>query len=336
VRVILDTNIWSYIAASGEADPFDEFARERSLDVVVPPSILLEALRTSDPAVRAQIVNAITGRDASRSHPSTEARQMADEVVSEIRRLRPKWLRTFPETSKLPVLENFWTKKIWQEAAADPSLVADRMKAVPEMDQAGEHVYATQQFNKEAFIESDASANWEVEPSVDLSVDPNNELETYRRGWDGERVAFWRVDSAMTWRDVALRGGRSPLHKTLHDWLAPWVRSDLLRRERESWNRFWYYEIDGAMMPRNWITSLMPWAQILTKLGEGNPRDIQHAAYLYDADIFFTADRRYAASLEHLRPWSPVPFARTTRLSATAPIVAGIKDEVDRVESQPS
>jgi len=77
----------------------------------------------------------------------------------------------------------------------------------------------------------------------------------------------------------------------------------------------------------------MPWAQILTKLGQGNPRDIQHAAYMYDADIFFTADRRYAASLEHLRRWSPVPFARTVRLSAADSLVAGITEELDRYET---
>jgi hypothetical protein len=129
--VILDTNVWSYIATRGEVEAFDALAEERSIDVVVPPSVLLEVLRTPDPAVRTQIVSAITRRGTRRSHPPTEAQQMADELVSEIRRLRPHWLRTFPLTSKLPTLERFWTKKIWQHAAADPSLVADRMNARP-------------------------------------------------------------------------------------------------------------------------------------------------------------------------------------------------------------
>ncbi len=297
LRVILDTNVWSY---------------------------------TSDSVALGQIVAAITRRFARTTHPSTEARQVADEVVSEIRRLRPLWLRAFPETSNIARLEKFWTKKLWQQAAADPLLVAEQMNAGPEMDQASQHLYETQQFNRTAFRESDASSTWEVEPQVDLS----DQLESQRLGWAGERVAFWRVDNSMTWLNVTLRGAseRVPLHRTLHDWLDPWVRSDLIRRERESWNRFWYYEVDGARMPRNWITSLMPWAQILTKLGEGNPRDIQHSAYLYDADTFFTADRRYGAALEHLRPWSPVPFARTARLSATEPVVPAIEEELDRVE----
>jgi hypothetical protein len=262
--VILDTNVWSYIATRGETEAFDDLTHERSLDVVVPPSILLEAMRTSESVALSQIVGAITRRFARTTHPSTEARQVADEVVSEIRRLRPRWLRAFPETSKLLRLEKFWTKKLWQQAAADPLLVAEQMNARPEMDQASQHVYEMQQSNRSAFRESDASRTWEVEPHVDLS----NQLDSERLGWAGERVAFWRVENAMTWWDVTLRGasGRVPSHSTLHDWLDPWVRPNLIRRERESWNCFWYYEVDGARVPRNWITSLMPWAQILTKL----------------------------------------------------------------------
>jgi hypothetical protein len=58
---------------------------------------------------------------------------------------------------------------------------------------------------------------------------------------------------------------------------------------------------------------------------------LQHAAYLYEADVFFTADRRYAASLEHLRPWSPADFAHTAVLAADRSVVTGIEDELARV-----
>jgi hypothetical protein len=109
-------NLWSYIATRGETDAFDRLARERSLDVVVPRRSFSKAMRTSDPVALTQIVNAMTSRFARTTHPSTEARQVADEVVSEIRRLRPQWLRAFPETSKLLRLEKFWTKKLWQQA----------------------------------------------------------------------------------------------------------------------------------------------------------------------------------------------------------------------------
>jgi hypothetical protein len=90
----------------------------------------------------------------------------------------------------------------------------------------------------------------------------------------------------------------------------------------------WYYEVEAERMPRNWITAVAPWSQIYRKLSAGNPRDIQHAAYLFDADVFFTADRLYRDSLEHLRPWSPKEFARTGLLSAADPIVPQVEAEL--------
>jgi len=274
-----------------------------------------------------QILDAVTRGGREWKHPSTEARQLAEEVVSEIRRLRPRWIRRFPETSKVQRLEKFWTKTIWQQAAADPHGVADRVNAGWEMDEADRVVFEDEQQNREALMRSGARREWEIEPHVDLS----NHLEGVRLGWNGARLAYWRVDSAMAWWEIALHGasGRVPLHGSLHDWLDPWIRSDRIRNERESWNRFWYYEVEAERTPRNWMTALGPWAQILRKLGQGNPRDVQHAAYLYDADVFFTADRLYRDSLEHLRPWSPTDFARTALLSGTEPIVPQIDAELN-------
>lgn len=314
MRVILDTNVWTYLARSEEVTKLDDLIEEKGFELVVPPSILLEALRARDPSVRSNIVGAITRRSPGRVHPRTEAQQTADEVVGEIRRLRPGWIRGFPSTSRLPVLENFWTKTIWQQAATDPTGVAERVQhGSPEIEAADQHLYEVQEFNKTAFTASGLSRTWDVEPRVDLSEGH----ESDQVGWDGDRIAFWRVDNASTWWAVLRRGATDALHRTLHDWFSPWIRRDAIIGDREDWNRFWYYDAQGANLSRNWMTSLMPWAQILRKLGEGNPRDTQHAVYLYDADVFFTADRRYAASLEHLRPWSPASFARAVRVSAS-------------------
>jgi hypothetical protein len=108
-------------------------------------------MRTRDQERLGRIVAAITHRFARTTHPSTEARQVADEVVSEIRRLQPQWLRAFPETSNITRLEKFWTKKLWQQAATDPLRVAEWMTAAPEMDVASQRVYETQQINRSAF-----------------------------------------------------------------------------------------------------------------------------------------------------------------------------------------
>jgi hypothetical protein len=229
-RIVLDTNIWSYIGQGGEADAFEELARAKHIGVVVPPSVLLEVMKTPDPSALAQIVDAVTRGARDWTHPPTEARQLAEEVVSEIRRLRPAWVRTFPETSNVERLEKFWTKRIWQKAAADPVGVAERVNSGSEMAAADRDVYEIQQENRQRLLKSGARTKWEIEPHVDLS----NQLEHDRLGWEGERIAFWRVDSAMTWWEVMLHGasGRVPLHSSLHDWLDPWsAKTETLRNE---------------------------------------------------------------------------------------------------------
>ncbi|MGC4940873.1 hypothetical protein [Kribbella sp. DT2] len=41
------------------------------------------------------------------------------EVVAEIRRLRPAWMRTMPDTAGTAFLNAFWTKRIWREVLED-------------------------------------------------------------------------------------------------------------------------------------------------------------------------------------------------------------------------
>jgi hypothetical protein len=101
---------------------------------------------------------------------------------------------------------------------------------------------------------------------------------------------------------------------TFFDWVQPFVNIDALARDRSDWNRFWYSEIDQQAVPRNWIRVLVPYAQLAWRLGKGEPRDAQHSAYLFDTDIFITADRRYAWALELVRRWAKTSFAQVAHV----------------------
>jgi hypothetical protein len=51
---------------------------------------------------------------------------------------------------------------------------------------------------------------------------------------------------------------------------------------------------------------------------------MQHASYLFDADVFVTADHRYAAALELVRPSAPVEFAQVARIPGAGSVVTAI------------
>jgi len=116
MRVMLDTNLWSSIGDEMVVDGFNSLMKARSCEVVMPPSTLVEVARLPVAAARQRIIHAlVTG--GQRRLP-TEAQMESEELVSEIRRVRPQWLRSMPDTAKVVSLNNFWTNRIWREAVS--------------------------------------------------------------------------------------------------------------------------------------------------------------------------------------------------------------------------
>lgn len=67
MKVMLDTNLWTYIAEDGLSREIADLVNELGVSVVIPPSDLLEAIQTPIPSIRDSIVSAMTARQ--REHP---------------------------------------------------------------------------------------------------------------------------------------------------------------------------------------------------------------------------------------------------------------------------
>jgi predicted nucleic acid-binding protein len=83
-RVLIDTNVWRYIADAAALDEVRQSAFENKVQVQVAPSTLYEALRTRDPALRARLSMVMTHQAWARLMP--EVRDEAYEFLSEVRR----------------------------------------------------------------------------------------------------------------------------------------------------------------------------------------------------------------------------------------------------------
>lgn len=192
MKVLLDTNVWTYIGERRERESFEALEDQLGLTVVIPPSILLEALQTPIASVRTLVIDALTSRGSTRVHLLPEARLEADEVVLEAQRCRREWCVRFPPPNRVRRLEAFWTRRIWQQAAVDPELVA---KAIPaRMREIAAGALAVQRSNKKIFLED----NFHLEDSPPWT-DLSNQPESVKVGWDGERMECWRVEGAITW-----------------------------------------------------------------------------------------------------------------------------------------
>jgi hypothetical protein len=328
MRFMLDNNVWTYIGERNLASDLEHFEeRSPELTHVVPPSVLLEAVRTPIADIRDRIVRAMTSRRRERVHPFPEARQEANELVAMVGQTRARWLREFAEPTSVSRLEAFWTRRLWQLAADDPSALATAERATD--DGASEIISQVQQENRRVALENDFRLT-DSEPWTDLTG-MSRDLTV---GWDGKRFESWRLESSLLWWHQLIVVPRRRRPSTYADWTRPWLDLERVARDRGDWNRFWYSDTTAHDLPRIWMRSVLPWAQLQGKVGGGDPRDAQHAAYLFDIDVFVTADRRFARALELLRKWTPLPFADVEVIPADGDTVARIEAVLSRRTAQ--
>ncbi|MFD0213036.1 hypothetical protein ACFVH9_29040 [Streptomyces hirsutus] len=114
MRIMLDNNIWSYLGDERSGKRFKAIAHSLGHRVVTAPSILLEVLQHPLADKRVAIVEAITAATDERLR--SEADREGAEVVAEVRRLHPEWMRSMPDTGREATWRTYWTKKFWRDA----------------------------------------------------------------------------------------------------------------------------------------------------------------------------------------------------------------------------
>ena len=186
-RIMLDTNLWSSIGDELVTRSFDALMQSNSMQVVVPPSTLLEVMRLPVAQARDRIINALgTG---PRNRLPTEAQSESAEVVSEIRRTRPHWMRGMPDTARVWSLNNFWMNKILRAALEDSQRLHEyQMQQRRQMFERAA-ITSSQRIQRTEMIR----ANFPVRPltALVISPDPDNP-RSYLPGWSGEPVEAWR------------------------------------------------------------------------------------------------------------------------------------------------
>jgi hypothetical protein len=240
VRAILDTNLWSSIGDEGVTRPFDDLMGSRSLQVVVPPSILIEVLAHPLTDVRQRIIDALA--TGPRHRLPTEAQSESSEVVAEVRRVRPHWMRSMPDTAKVWSLNNFWTNKIWREVLEDSEPHHSyRMREQKKY----EYLVKQQRSNRTQLVET----NFQIRPLTAILVSATPEApESYLAGWSGGPVDAWRVTSRdLYWHELRVISGRAVITKedtTYADWIGSDVDLSRLRSDHVGFTRLWLEDIE--------------------------------------------------------------------------------------------
>jgi hypothetical protein len=95
--VLLDSNVWRYVVYNRSQGALLQAARHGAYDVQIAPVVLYEALRLKDASLRAALVRLMTNPRFHRLMP--EAYSESVEILHQIKRVRPEWLRDEPDPS---------------------------------------------------------------------------------------------------------------------------------------------------------------------------------------------------------------------------------------------
>jgi hypothetical protein len=305
-RVLFDSNVWRYVVDAGAQGALLRAAQKQSHHIQIAPAVVYEALRLRDVPLRDRLIALMTNRRFRRLMP--EAYSEAMEIVAEIRHLRPEWLRPDPDETFFIRSRNDWSRKMggfWVRCAQSPGEEAVRLQRMEGslLQQASEQIKGTRKEMMEA--------GWKTNPSMDKTLaSPPSPI----RGWNGEMVEAWRVES---WKGVTYALSR-PGHP-YRDWIAPFVELDCGLLNSAAWVEFWLHLVRSEALPRQWMRWGHSFAQRFRKVTSGSGADNQLFTYLLETDAVITADKGFLDILEECRPYAPFSLPIGRLVPAGAP-----------------
>ncbi|WP_330242109.1 hypothetical protein [Streptomyces sp. NBC_00525] len=313
---MLDNNIWSYLGDEQAGSRFRALVRSMGHHVVTPPGVLLEVLQHPRSDKREAIVRAILAGTDERLR--SEADLEGAEVIAEVRRLHPEWVRSAADTGREATWRTYWTKTFWRQAVELHELfrgtglaqnTARSAQFMVDVQKEQQRVWRKGKFDVSDLSRITAFPSDETAPGPQL-------------GWKaGDKIAAWRPRTQeVYWYSFAV-GRRSVLtHEdtTGADWVGARVDLSAMCASREEFNRFWLYQVEAENMPRNWLRWAAETVQADMKVTGGNPRDVQHASHLPDCDVFLTADKNFLRVLNRIAEQAPVPVGRGLRIAPAA------------------
>jgi hypothetical protein len=299
-RVLLDTNVWRYVADAGALDRLRQAAFARNIRIQVAPSTVYEALRTGDAALRARLLLVMTHRAWARLMP--EVRDEAHEFLTEVRRLRPEWITAQGNREWARRLQYDWVRStggFWDRARETPDTEAAALTIVEE-DMLGR---ARAQAAQARDYSIKAALNYETVSLANILARPARPIT----GWDGNDLEPWRIAALSVVSSII---DSQDISHAFVEWLGNEVDLVGARSEVARWNRFWLYEVERCNMPRHWLRWAFEMLQSLRRVTDGTPCDAQLGTYLTQCDWFITGDKAFTDMVTKVGEVAPFAIGR--------------------------
>lgn len=288
MRIYLDNNVYSFIQEAHEAREARRLFRGLSAEVLASDTVVLEAAPIKDREERLTRMAVVRAVATHRIDPPFTYRQ-SQEVLREIRRWHPEWLRSDPALSSIgKILEPHqrrW-KKLRNDVLFDP---ADGFLRYLQAVGASHTDYANAQKQlRELRSQAEGLSFLAADPEFQECLEPLSQAER-----------FWRLVAAAQW--AAALGGAAEMGD-FRDFLGPYLTQ---LPDPRAWKRFWYVEAAAESLPLVRLHYAVAFHQPSRPVTRGNLLDAHHAVYLADCDLFLTCDHDFFAVLNNVRAGFP-------------------------------
>lgn len=301
VNVLLDSNVWRYLLDERRIGTLVKLSRQSGTRIVIAPAVLYEALRMKNPELRSALAGVMTLPSWRRLMP--DAWSEVEEFKSEVRRLRPYWLRMPPDLRRHDLIERDWRRSnggFWSRARLHPH---QEHRALAVLD--GNMMKDARSLA--AGRREDASrSGFREQPLDGLSGMP----AAGTPGWKGDPVELWRLDGSR-YTSKALQSGGA-----YADWALGEIEAGITLPQAQDWNGFWFYEVEKARMRRFWLRTAFEYMQLFYKVTDGTPGDAQLGSYATEVDMIVSADRRFVRMCQQCRREAPFAVAEARLIPA--------------------
>lgn len=317
MKLLLDTNVWSYIADT-QAVPKFLGARKRNMDYLVAPASITEARGLSDAKLRRRLLAVMT-------HPAWK-RLMADtylecdEIKQALQAARPDWAIDGDQRDFKNFRHYFLRSKngFWDAARDDATLpVTDES-----LREQAEDALARQEVREMRDRFKNGTQTGATDHLQKIMVDVEPPL------LEARSVEYWRLESANFLRNE-LCVYTSPYRECLDCFL----NVEAILMDTAGFDHVWFKEVRPEQLKRQWLRSSMNYLQRWHKPTDGSPADSQLASHLVDADYFVTADKNFARCIDKIHVEAPFATAKLLKISAGE---AGIEELVAFAEQRRS
>jgi hypothetical protein len=245
----------------------------------------------------------------------------SQELIAEIRNLRPQWLLPKPNLREIRRLRYDWLRQkggFWSRAQTDQEIAHIKELEDAELEEARRE---SREIRRR--IADSAPRAGEHTRLADVFTLPLDGTP----GWKGEPVEYWRMPALIN-----MFACLSKYANPVREWVDAEVDVPRMLSDHALFNSFWLYEARAEAVPRLWLRAAFEFMQSWRKVTDGTPTDSRFAAHLVDADIVMSADKNFVHFAERCHKEAPFATAATRQLSGGA---VGVEELVGFLKNVP-